>query len=338
MENFDFEEIKPDDEVGKIIEEGMISAFCTKYIMVGQDRTVFASYYLQYAEKLKKFEVYDDDVWVASFPKAGTTWTQEMVWMIANNLDFQGAKQSLRERFPFLEISTILKRESVLHEASNLPIPQYHTNSVEYTKNLQRPRFIKSHLPFSLLPEQLQSGTRSPKMIYVVRNPKDTCISYYHHGTLLMGWTISLENFVKVFMADKSTYGSYWKHVLGYWNKRHLPNLLIIKYEDMKSNLPSVIKTVAQFLNKEITEEQIQLLCKHLSFESMKSNPAVNFEELAKKLRKSNMVAKDGTFIRTGIVGKYKEELSPETINKFNEWIKANIRETELENEYIFQI
>lgn len=26
----------------------------------------------------------------------------------------------------------------------------------------------------------------------------------------------------------------FWNHVLGYWEQRHNPNLLIIKYEDMK--------------------------------------------------------------------------------------------------------
>jgi hypothetical protein len=33
----------------------------------------------------------------------GTTWTQEMTWVIGNNLDFEGAKVPLPERFPFLE-------------------------------------------------------------------------------------------------------------------------------------------------------------------------------------------------------------------------------------------
>ncbi|KAF2893637.1 hypothetical protein ILUMI_12538 [Ignelater luminosus] len=337
MENYYFEEIKPNDEIGKIIDEEMLSEFCTKYIMVGQDRTVFASYYLQYVEEIKNFEVYDDDVWVVSFPKTGTTWTQEMVWIIANNLDFEGAKKSLRERFPSWEVCTAIDRKR-LYEALNIPPRQCDTNSIEYAKNLQRPRFIKSHLPFSLLPKQIQNGTKSPKMICVMRNPKDTCVSYYHHGILLMGWKTSLENFVKVFMAGKSIMGPYWKHVLGYWNKRHLPNLLIIKYEDMKANLPSVIRTVAQFLNRTITEEQIQLLCKHLSFESMKSNPAVNFEDLIEKMKKINLMVENEAFIRTGIIGQYKEELSPETIIKFNGWVKENVRGTELENEYIFQI
>ncbi|KAF2886676.1 hypothetical protein ILUMI_19497 [Ignelater luminosus] len=337
MESIDYEEIKPDDEIGKIINEEMSNDLSKQYIMIGKDRTVFTSLYLQYAEKIKSFEVYNDDVWVATYPKAGTTWTQEMVWLIANNLDFEGAKKSLGDRFPFLEISAQFDKKK-LFEKQNLPIEDYKMNSIESAKSAQRPRFIKTHLPFSLLPEQLQNGTRSPKMICVIRNPKDSCVSFYHHGALLLGWQTSLEKFAKVFLADKSMYGSYWKHIFGYYNRRHYPNLLVIKYEDMKSNLPSVIKTVAQFLDKKINEEQIQLLCKHLSIESMKSNPAANLEEFTGMIRALNLVVKDGTFIRTGVVGKYKEELSPETINKFNEWIKENIRGTELENEDIFKI
>jgi len=34
----------------------------------------------------------------------GTTWTQEMVWLIANNLDFEKARRIPQtHRFPFLE-------------------------------------------------------------------------------------------------------------------------------------------------------------------------------------------------------------------------------------------
>ena len=29
------------------------------------------------------------DIWVLSYPRSGTTWTQEMVWQIANKCDFE---------------------------------------------------------------------------------------------------------------------------------------------------------------------------------------------------------------------------------------------------------
>ena len=35
------------------------------------------------------------DVWVVTPPKCGTTWTQEMVWLLDRDLDYEGAKTPL---------------------------------------------------------------------------------------------------------------------------------------------------------------------------------------------------------------------------------------------------
>ena len=52
----------------------------------------------------KEFKVRDDDIWILTYPKCGTTWSQEMVWIMANNMDFEGAKSiETTVRVPFLE-------------------------------------------------------------------------------------------------------------------------------------------------------------------------------------------------------------------------------------------
>ena len=40
-------------------------------------------------EKIKNMEVFEDDIWIVTFPKCGTTWVQEMIWMIGNDLDYE---------------------------------------------------------------------------------------------------------------------------------------------------------------------------------------------------------------------------------------------------------
>lgn len=56
------------------------------------------------AERIVNLSVRPDDVWIVTFPKCGTTWAQEMIWLICNNLDYDtSAKVKLVERFPFLE-------------------------------------------------------------------------------------------------------------------------------------------------------------------------------------------------------------------------------------------
>lgn len=74
-------------------------------------------------------------------------------------------------------------------------------NSFDQVDQLERPRFIKTHLHYSLLPDALKNEN-SPKMIYVARNPKDTCISWFHHQRLMDGYSGSLEDFVEAFLTD----------------------------------------------------------------------------------------------------------------------------------------
>lgn len=67
-------------------------------------RCVMGERYHKFAEQIRDFQVRDDDVWIISYPKCGTTWTQEMVWLLGNNLDFEkGSKVELGDRSPFLE-------------------------------------------------------------------------------------------------------------------------------------------------------------------------------------------------------------------------------------------
>lgn len=65
---------------------------------------VMGERYYKYAEQIRNFHVRDDDVWIISYPKCGTTWTQEMVWLIGNQLDYEtGSKVDLTERSPLIE-------------------------------------------------------------------------------------------------------------------------------------------------------------------------------------------------------------------------------------------
>ena len=52
----------------------------------------------------RTMETRPSDIFVVSFPKAGTTWTQEITYLIKTELDFEKSrKQKLDVRFPFLE-------------------------------------------------------------------------------------------------------------------------------------------------------------------------------------------------------------------------------------------
>lgn len=68
------------------------------------NRTVMQSEHADFLEEIRSFDVYSDDIWVITYPKCGTTWAQETVWQIVNEVDInkEGAID-IGKRFPFLE-------------------------------------------------------------------------------------------------------------------------------------------------------------------------------------------------------------------------------------------
>lgn len=74
------------------------------FIQVGPQKWILRPEYEKFAEQIYNFETRHDDVWICTLPRTGTTWTQEMIWLICNNLDYEtAAKLSLNARFPYLE-------------------------------------------------------------------------------------------------------------------------------------------------------------------------------------------------------------------------------------------
>ncbi|CAM6031280.1 unnamed protein product [Sphagnum compactum] len=112
---------------------------------------------------------------------------------------------------------------------------------------------------------------------------------------------------------------------------RNDSNLLFLKYEDMKEDLPSIIVKCAEFLNTGVTlnDDQIQEICDHLKFDKMQKNPAVNLEPIIGKQEES-----PGKFIRKGQIGDWKNYMNDKISNQFDEWIDKKFSNTGLVFKY----
>lgn len=320
----------------KTIENARLDAILQKYFTSSFrkgydtfDGVTMPLRFKELQEDILNWPVNQEDVWICSFPKTGTTWAQEMVWMIMNNLNFQEGQVNLGARSPFLEISALFDCRQLMKDIDDFVPPPFLQDSLQFVRNQKSPVCIKTHLPFNLLPKEIQSGVKKPKIIYPCRNPKDTCTSYYHHAKLLEGYTGNFEDFCDLFLADKLCFAPYWNNVLHFWNRRHQDNVLFLTYEDMKKDLSSVIRTTAKFLEKDLKADQIEALTRHLSFESMKSNPSVNYGLMTEMNRKFKLIDYNGEFMRSGLVGGYKESMPLETIEKFDRWIEKNTKNTD---------
>lgn len=219
----------------------------------------------KYMEQIENFEVRADDVWSVTFAKAGSTWSQEMIWLLNNNLNFEKAKKkSLQERFPFLEFDSVAEL--------------LYSNFLKKAKDLPSPRHLKSHLSAGLLPNQI--WTVKPKIIYVARGVKDLAISYYHHYVHMQGYKGTLDDFLEAFLEDKIFLAPYHGHVKDFWFLQNEENVLFLTYEEMKTDLMAVLKKTAKFLGKTYTDEEFKKLESHLTFDAMKVNKSVNFSKV----------------------------------------------------------
>lgn len=145
----------------------------------------------------------------------------------------------------------------------------------------------------------------------------------------------SKADFIEAFVKDLTLFSPMNEHVIDFWNIRFQPNILFLFFEDMKRNLAQEVKKVMKFMDKDYSQEEIDKLCVHLSFDSIQKNKMINKEEIIEQI--AGMAGAEYnpqkfSFIRKGKVGGYKKELTITESDMLDEYIKK----AEYEIEYKF--
>ena len=260
----------------------------------------------EHIEKLRNFKLYPDDVWVASYPKSGTTWTQQIVRLIRNNGEEDS--RTISEAVPWLE-----------------GLKQYPEVNMD---ELPRPRAFKVHFPYDLLPCG-PPHTTPCKYIYVMRNPKDLAVSCYFYYKTLFNKTLEWNGFWKDFLAGNVIYGNYFDHVLSWWSHRDEENILFLKYEDMKKDLRRAVSQITSFIDADLSDGVLDKIVRLTTFDNMKDDKSANFSWCPLHYKEG------GTeFLRKGSVGDWRNYFSVNQSNEMGSIIDERLGGTGIEFEY----
>lgn len=203
------------------------------------------------------------DVFIATYPRSGTTWTRQIVHLLINRGE-QG-DTDFYQTVPYLEFSL-----------TGLSAAEH----VQYLMELTTQRYLATHLPYNFMP---RSQAEQGRYIYVARNPKDCAVScYYFYRSLdVIGFTGSWDDFFELFVGGHTGYGNYFDHVLDWWRaSRQTDKILFLTYEQMYQDLPGVIAQIAAFIDLPVTPEIVAATATQTQFDTMRQNPKANMDDV----------------------------------------------------------
>lgn len=244
----------------------------------------------------------DDDIVIATWAKSGTTWTQQIVAQLLFGPD---KERAVAEMSPWLDIR-------VPPKDVKLPAVEAQTHR----------RFLKTHLPVDAL-----VFSPKAKYIYIGRDARDVVWSLYnHHVNANALWYSALndtpgrvgppigppaatvrECWRQWLDGDGHPFWPFWENVRTWWEIRHLPNVLMIHFEEMKRDMEGQMRRIAAFIGAPIDESKWPEMVEQCSFDWMKKN--------ATKSTPLGGAFWDGgaeTFVHKGVNGRWKETLTAE--------------------------
>ena len=233
----------------------------------------------------RNFAVSADDTMIVSYPRSGNTWTR---FLIANLLH------------PDLDVS--------FTNIENL-VPDTAAISSRALKKISRPRIIKSHEYFD---------HRYPRVIYIVRDPRDVAVSFYNfqrkYGQIDDNLPLDLyiADFVHGRLNSKS-WGTWGENVASWVCTRGTnPQFLLLRFEDMLKDARRELLRIAEFMAVPSSNTNIERAIKNCSADRMRQLEKQEENQWAatKKHRK------DIPFVGTATSGKGRAQLSVSSLQQ----------------------
>ncbi|SFB05997.1 Sulfotransferase domain-containing protein [Lentibacillus halodurans] len=223
----------------------------------------------------------EDDICLVAYPKSGNNFLLFLVAMLLYRKKMDWATKG-----------------KMIQNVSSEPI-----------ENLPPPHLVWSHDSYD---------PSYPKVIYLVRDPRDVVISYFHHFQKYYGESRDFDEFFEVFMEGGIGPGM-WDANIESWldNQEKVKNgFLLVKYEDLLENPSKEAKRIIRFLNLDRSEQEINEAVSWASFDNMK---ALEQKQHSHLNHNSPFVNQNIPFVREGKANKWKSVLSKAQQQQINQ-------------------
>jgi len=225
--------------------------------------------------------VNDQDVFVASYPRSGSTWLR------------------------FLLFETLTKNDAGFDNVNRV-IPDVGMHGEATPLLPKQGRLIKTHEPFR--PEY-------KKAVYVVRDVRDVVLSEYAYQKALGRIAGTFDQYLDDFLKGTATgYGSWQEHVRGWIDSPLTKNgqLLVVKYAELKKDGLVQLQRIMQFLGVVVERQVILNAIQNNEFNKMRAKEDRN-PQLGKSAEGENR------FVRKGTVGGWRQQLTPEQLQRIEQ-------------------
>lgn len=148
-------------------------------------------------------------------------------------------------------------------------------HSIEQLNAWPSPRVFKSHWPS----RDHVARNGKAKFIYLMRNAQDQMISHwnqvwgmgFHYGTESWTYEGGWHTFFEDWINGNVENGSWFDHVASWWARRDDPDVMLLRYEDLKADSTAATRRIASFMGMApVSEEKLADVVNVTSFENMK--------------------------------------------------------------------
>jgi hypothetical protein len=234
-----------------------------------------------------KFVPRADDIFIATYPRSGTTWMQMILYQLTTdgNMDMP-------------------------HIAEHCPWFERSMRSAQGFENRPSPRLFKTHLPFHQVP-------KGPgRYIYVARDGRDVAVSYYNLYRNYNQYEGIFDEFFERFIRGKVHFGSWFDHVEGWRKHRNDLNVLFLTYEELTRDLEGCLRRIIAFCQFIVPEAKLPQIVERCSFAFMKQHEA-KFDPALEMLWENGTQL--NSFLRVGRAGEGARELSKAQRTRFDQ-------------------